>query len=149
MDLQDPTRNMSKTEESPRGVVLVLEDPASITRKIRRAVTDTGTEVRFDPVNKPGVSNLLAILAAATDEEPVSLAERYTQYGPLKADCAEAVVELVRPIQARYAELAADPAGVPTRPGRWPTPPWRRPRQRSASCPPGPEITRHRGGEAS
>ncbi len=112
MDLQHPTRKMSKTEESPQGVVLLLEDPASISRKIRRSVTDTETEVRYDPASKPGVSNLLAILGAATSQDPVALAERYTQYGPLKADCAEAVVELLRPIQARYAELAADPAGV-------------------------------------
>ncbi len=112
MDLQDPTRKMSKTEDSPQGVVLLLEDPASISRKIRRAVTDTETEVRFDPETKPGVSNLLTILGAATDQDPVALAARYTQYGPLKADCAEAVLELLRPIQARYAELAADPAGV-------------------------------------
>ncbi len=112
MDLQEPTRKMSKTEESPQGVILILEDPASITRKIRRSVTDTETEVRFDPEAKPGVSNLLAILGAATGQDPVALAGRYTQYGPLKADCAEAVVELLRPVQARYAELAADPAGV-------------------------------------
>ena len=112
MDLQDPTRKMSKTEDSPQGVVLVLEDPDSITRKIRRAVTDTGTDVRYEPEAKPGVSNLLAILGAATGQHPAAVAEGYDRYGPLKADCAEAVVELLRPIQARYAELAADPAGV-------------------------------------
>ena len=112
MDLQDPTRKMSKTEESPQGVILVLEDPAAISRKIRRSVTDTETDVRFDPESKPGVSNLLTILGAATGQDPVALAERYTQYGPLKADCAEAVVELLAPVQARYTELAADPAGV-------------------------------------
>jgi tryptophanyl-tRNA synthetase len=112
MDLQEPTRKMSKTEKSPQGAILLLEDPATITRKIRRSVTDTETEVRFDPEAKPGVSNLLAILGAATDQDPVALAGRYTQYGPLKADCAEAVVELLAPIQARFAELAADPSGV-------------------------------------
>jgi tryptophanyl-tRNA synthetase len=112
MDLQDPTRKMSKTEESPQGVVLILEDPDSITRKIRRSVTDTDTEVRFDPEAKPGVSNLLTILGAATGEQPATLAERYDRYGPLKADCAEAVVELLAPVQARYAELAADPGEV-------------------------------------
>ncbi len=112
MDLQDPTRKMSKTEESPQGVVLLLEDPAAIARKIRRAVTDTGAEVRYDPEAKPGVSNLLAILGAATGQDPCVLAGKYEQYGPLKADCADAVVELVRPIQARYAELASDPGTV-------------------------------------
>ncbi len=112
MDLQEPTRKMSKTEESPQGVVLILEDPASIARKIRRAVTDTEVGVRYDPETKPGVSNLLAILGAATGQDPAELASRYHQYGPLKADCADAVVALLEPIQARYAELAADPAGT-------------------------------------
>ncbi len=112
MDLQDPTRKMSKSEESPQGVILLLEDPSSIERKIRRAVTDTETEVRYDPEAKPGVSNLLALLAAATDSDPAELAGRYQGYGALKADCAEAVIELVRPVQMRYAELAADPRAV-------------------------------------
>ncbi|HEV2766373.1 MAG TPA: tryptophan--tRNA ligase [Acidimicrobiales bacterium] len=112
MDLQDPTRKMSKSEESPQGVILLLEDPSSIERKIRRAVTDTETEVRYDPEAKPGVSNLLALLAAATGGDPAELAGRYQGYGALKADCAEAVVELVRPVQERYAELAADPDAV-------------------------------------
>jgi tryptophanyl-tRNA synthetase len=112
MDLQEPTRKMSKSEESHQGVILVLEDESSISRKIRRAVTDTGTDVRFDPETKPGVSNLLAILGAATGEDPVALAGRYSRYGPLKADCADAVVEMLRPVRARYAELAGDPGAV-------------------------------------
>ncbi len=112
MDLQDPTRKMSKTEESPQGVILLLEDHSSIERKIRRAVTDAETEVRYDAEAKPGVSNLLALLAAATGGDPAELADRYQGYGALKADCAEAVVELVRPVQERYAELAADPEAV-------------------------------------
>jgi tryptophanyl-tRNA synthetase len=112
MDLQDPTRKMSKSEDSPQGTILVLEDLASVERKIKRAVTDTGTEVRFDPEAKPGVSNLLSILAACTGGDPLALAEQYTQYGPLKADTAAAVCELLGPIQARHAELAADPAGT-------------------------------------
>jgi tryptophanyl-tRNA synthetase len=112
MDLQDPTRKMSKSDESPQGTILVLEDLDQVARKIRRAVTDTENEVRFDPANKPGVSNLLGVLAACTGVAPQELASRYTQYGPLKADTADAVVEYLRPIQARYAELAADPAGT-------------------------------------
>ena len=112
MDLQDPTRKMSKSDESPQGTILVLEDLDQVARKIRRAVTDTENEVRFDPANKPGVSNLLGVLAACTGVAPQELASRYTQYGPLKADTADAVVESLRPIQARYAELAADPAGT-------------------------------------
>ncbi len=114
MDLQDPTRKMSKTEESSQGVVLVMDDPAVIERKIRRAVTDNETEVRYDPETKPGVSNLLAILGAATDRDPVVLAEDYDTYGRLKADCAASVVELLRPVQSRYRELAADPEAMTT-----------------------------------
>lgn len=112
MDLQDPTRKMSKSEESPQGTILVLEDLAAVARKVRRAVTDTGTDVRFDPSTKPGVSNLLAILGACIGEAPEVVAERYDQYGPLKADTADAVVETLRPVQERYAELAGDPDAV-------------------------------------
>ena len=112
MDLQDPTRKMSKSDESPQGTILVLEDLDQVARKIRRAVTDTENEVRFDPANKPGVSNLLGVLAACTGVAPQELASRYTQYGPLKADTADAFVEYLRPIQARYSELASDPAGT-------------------------------------
>ena len=81
-----------------------------ITKEFKRAVTDSESEVRFDRESKPGVSNLLEILSACTGESPTDLAARYTQYGPLKADTGEAVVELLRPIQLRYHELMADPA---------------------------------------
>jgi tryptophanyl-tRNA synthetase len=110
MDLQHPDRKMSKSVDSPMGTVLVLDEPDAIRRKFRRAVTDSGSEVRYDPVAKPGVANLLSILAAASDDKPEALADKYSQYGPLKADAAEAVVELLRPLQQRFAELAADPA---------------------------------------
>jgi tryptophanyl-tRNA synthetase len=112
MDLQAPTKKMSKSADSPQGTVLVLEDLDAVAKKIKRAVTDTDNEVRFDPDRKPGVSNLLSILGAATDRLPEAVAGDYRQYGPLKADTADAVVELLRPIQARYAELAADPGGT-------------------------------------
>jgi tryptophanyl-tRNA synthetase len=68
--------------------------------------------VRFDPALKPGVSNLLSILGVCTGEDPVALADRYSQYGPLKSDTADAVIELLRPLQERYASLEADPASV-------------------------------------
>ena len=110
MDLQHPERKMSKSVESPMGTVLALDEPDVIRRKFRRAVTDSETEVRYDPVAKPGVANLLSILAAATDDKPEALAGNYNQYGPLKADAGDAVVELFRPLQERFAELAADPA---------------------------------------
>jgi tryptophanyl-tRNA synthetase len=118
MDLQHPTRKMSKSDDSPQGTILVLDELASVAKKIKRAVTDLDNEVRFDPEAKPGVSNLLSILAACTGRDPAEVADGYDQYGPLKADTADAVVELLRPIQARYAELAADPAGTATLLGR-------------------------------
>ena len=112
MDLQHPTKKMSKSEDSPQGTILVLEDLDSVAKKIKRAVTDTETEVRFDPVEKPGVSNLLSILSACTDTAPAVLADSYTRYGDLKTAVADAVIETLRPIQERFAELAADPNGT-------------------------------------
>ena len=109
MDLQNPANKMSKSLDSPQGTVLVLDDPRDIERKFKRAVTDSEPEVRYDPVAKPGVSNLLSILGAATGRAPEDVAEDYTQYGPLKADAAAAVIELVTPIRSRFDELAADP----------------------------------------
>ena len=110
MDLQQPTQKMSKSVGSEQGTVLLGDDLAAIEKKFKRAVTDTETEVRYDPKAKPGVSNLLSILAAATGRTPQEAAQGYTQYGPLKTDAAAAVVALVAPIQDRYRELVADPA---------------------------------------
>jgi tryptophanyl-tRNA synthetase len=108
MDLQDPTSKMSKSGGSDAGLITLLDDPAAIERKFRRAVTDSETEVRYDRQEKPGVSNLLDILATATGRSPEAVAGEYNQYGPLKAATGEAVVELLRPIQARYRELLDD-----------------------------------------
>jgi tryptophanyl-tRNA synthetase len=105
MDLQEPTRKMSKSVSSPLGTVLVLDSPEEIDRKVRKAVTDTETEVRYDPATKPGVSNLLELLAASVGGDPVELATRYPNYGTLKADVAEALAELLRPVRERHAEL--------------------------------------------
>ena len=113
MDLQHPERKMSKSLNSPLGTVLFLDDPADITRKIKKAVTDTDGEVRYDPEHKPGLANLLELLAAATDRTPTEVAGTYDRYGDLKADTADALVELLRPLQLRRAELAADPGAVP------------------------------------
>lgn len=112
MDLQQPENKMSKSLESPQGTILVLDDPKTIDKKIKRAVTDTENEVRFDPVAKPGVSNLLSILGAATDRDPAALAGDYDLYGPLKADTADAVIEMLRPVQERFAELVDDPGAT-------------------------------------
>jgi tryptophanyl-tRNA synthetase len=110
MDLQNPTSKMSKSVSSPQGTVLMLDPPKEIEKKVKRAVTDTDNEVRYDVAEKPGVSNLLSILGACTGADPEALAGQYTQYGPLKADTAAAVVSVLEPVQARFAELIADEA---------------------------------------
>lgn len=110
MDLQDPSSKMSKSSDSDTGLIYLLEPPASIMKKFKRAVTDSETEVRFDRAAKPGVSNLLEIQSTCTGEAPEAVAQRYTQYGPLKNDTGEAVIEMLRPIQARYQELIDDRA---------------------------------------
>ena len=110
MDLQEPTNKMSKSGDGEAGIIYLLDDPASIVKKFKRAVTDSDNEVEFDRERKPGVSNLLEILAAVTNESPASLATTYTQYGKLKQDTGEAVAEMLHPIQTRYHELMADPA---------------------------------------
>jgi tryptophanyl-tRNA synthetase len=110
MDLQSPTDKMSKSDDAAAGTILVLDDLDAVAKKVKRAVTDADNEVRYDTETKPGVSNLLSILAATTGREPEAVAEDYTQYGPLKADTADAVTELLRPIQDRYRVLAEDPA---------------------------------------
>jgi len=108
MDLQDPTSKMSKSATTDSGLVYLLDDPAAVLKKFKRAVTDSDNEVRFDRTEKPGISNLLEILAAVTGGTPETLATQYTQYGPLKSDAGEAVVEMLTPIQHRYHELIAD-----------------------------------------
>jgi tryptophanyl-tRNA synthetase len=113
MDLQDPTSKMSTSAASPAGTINVLDTPKELEKKVKRAMTDLDGEVRYDIENKPGISNLLSILAAATGEaDPAALAGKYTQYGPLKADTAAALIEYLRPTQERFAELAADPGEV-------------------------------------
>ena len=111
MDLQNPDDKMSKSLESA-GTVGVLEDSESVVRKFKRAVTDSDNEVLYDPVAKPGVSNLLGILAAATGQNPVAVADEYAQYGPLKSDTADAVNEMLNPIRDRFAELSSDPGEI-------------------------------------
>jgi tryptophanyl-tRNA synthetase len=112
MDLQDPTSKMGKSTDGGAGVVYLLDDPDVVRRKIMRAVTDSGRDVAYDPGTRPGVANLLEILAACEDGSPEDLAGVHESYGALKKDTAEAVVELLRPLRKRHAELAADPAYV-------------------------------------
>jgi tryptophanyl-tRNA synthetase len=112
MDLQDPTSKMSTTGGTPEGTVLVLDDPKTVEKKFKRAVTDSDDPPRIarDP-SKPGVSNLLDILAAArgtsVDEAVASLADA-RGYGDLKAATADAVNTLLDPVRARYAEIRPD-----------------------------------------
>ncbi len=112
MDLQQPDRKMSKSSSTDAGIVFLDDDPAVIVRKFKRAVTDSLGEVHHDPEGQPGVSNLLSILAAATGRAAEDVAGDYRQYGPLKADTGEAVVELLRPIQERLRDLRGDPGTV-------------------------------------
>jgi len=112
MDLQDPTSKMSKSAQSPAGLVDLLDEPKVVAKRIRSAVTDTEREVRVDREAKPGVSNLLGILAALTSRTPEAVAVDYEGkgYGDLKAGVAEVVLAELEPFQARFAELCADPA---------------------------------------
>ncbi len=114
MDLQDPASKMSKSQSSEKGIVRVLDDPKRIEKKVKSAVTDSATDIRFDRDEKPGVSNLLEIFSAATGRGIEELAREYDGrgYGAFKSAVAEAVVELLRPIQQRHHELADDPGEV-------------------------------------
>lgn len=114
MDLQRPESKMSKSVDSPQGTILVLDPPKVITKKVKSAVTDSGSEVRFDFDEKPGVSNLLALYASAAGTTvPEAEAEfAGAQYGTFKAAVADALVEYLRPVRERYEELAADPGEV-------------------------------------
>jgi tryptophanyl-tRNA synthetase len=111
MSLQDPTSKMSKSDESGAGCVYLIDEPAAIMKKFKRAVTDSETgpgSVRFDRAEKPGVSSLLEINAAVTGRTPQAVAEQYEQYGALKVDTGEAVIAVLEPIRLRYFELMDD-----------------------------------------
>jgi len=114
MDLQEPTKKMSTSSESLQGTILVLEDPKAITKKIKSAVTDSETSVRHDRDAKPGISNLIEIHGAVTGQTIPAVEQEFGDggYGTFKAAVAEAVVEYLRPVQARFHELDADPAEV-------------------------------------
>ncbi|GAA1478439.1 tryptophan--tRNA ligase [Nocardioides aestuarii] len=109
-DLQDPTAKMSKSGSSPSGIIDLLDDPRMSAKKIRSAVTDSGSEVRFDPEEKPGVSNLLTIYSALTGRTVDDLETAYSGqgYGALKGDLADVVVEFVTPFRDRTLELLED-----------------------------------------
>ena len=110
MDLQEPTNKMSTTGGTPEGTVLVLDEPAIVERKIKRAVTDSGTDISRAP-DKPGVTNLIDILAVARGTSPEAVEEEMRAargYGDLKTATAQAVIEMLAPVRERYAELRGD-----------------------------------------
>jgi tryptophanyl-tRNA synthetase len=110
-DLQNPEAKMSKSGESPQGILWLLDEPAVVTKKIKSAVTDTDSEIRFDPAAKPGVSNLLTLASLATCKSVQAVEEEFQDsgYGALKTAVAEAVVDLLEPIRTTTEELLADP----------------------------------------
>jgi tryptophanyl-tRNA synthetase len=111
MDLQEPDRKMSTTGGTPQGTVGLLDPPDTLRRKVRSAVTDSGSEVRRGE-DKPGITNLIDIMSVATGASPEEIESRYdgTGYGKFKEDVAEALVALLDPIRLRYGELRGNPA---------------------------------------
>jgi tryptophanyl-tRNA synthetase len=109
MSLQDPSKKMSKSDEVDANIIALLDAPEVIARKIKRCVTDSGNKIVVQD-DKPGVSNLLNILSATTGASTTSLEDKYRGqgYGQLKSDVADAVIALVGPIQARFAELRSN-----------------------------------------
>jgi tryptophanyl-tRNA synthetase len=106
-DLQNPGSKMSKSGDSPAGIIWLMDEPSVIAKKIKSAVTDTDNEIRFDPLRKPGVSNLLKLLSLSTRSSIATLENDYRDfgYGALKTDTAEAVIELIAPIRERTHQL--------------------------------------------
>ena len=113
MDLQEPTRKMSTTGGTEQGTVLILDEPDQIRRKFKSAVTDSGREIRR-AADKPGITNLVEIMSVATGESPEEVERRFEDvgYGAFKEAVGEAVVELLAPIQERFAELRGDEAAL-------------------------------------
>jgi tryptophanyl-tRNA synthetase len=113
MDLQDPTNKMSTSGGSEQGTVYVLDEPKAIEKKLKSAVTDSGSEVRRAP-EKPGVSNLIEILAAVRGLDPAAVEAEFAQsrYGDLKTAVAAAVVDYLAPVRERYEDLRADEAAL-------------------------------------
>jgi tryptophanyl-tRNA synthetase len=111
-DLQDPSIKMSKSASSPQGIIDVLEEPGAIRKKIMRAVTDAGGEVRADESAKPGVTNLLRIYSALANESIEDIEQRYSGagYGTFKQDLAQVVVDALAPVRERTEKLLADEA---------------------------------------
>jgi tryptophanyl-tRNA synthetase len=114
MDLQHPERKMSKSVSSPLGTIDLADDADAIRQKIRKAVTDNDAEVRYDREQKPGLSNLIELFAAASGRSLEEVTSSYERYGPFKDDLAELLVEVLTPVRIRYEEITADPRAVPS-----------------------------------
>lgn len=114
MSLQEPTKKMSKSDLDANASITVIDDPDTIIRKFKRAVTDSDTEVRFDEVNKPGISNLMTIYGAITGQTMEEIQNEFAGkgYGDFKLRVGEAVVEELRPLQTRFKELSQDKAYI-------------------------------------
>jgi tryptophanyl-tRNA synthetase len=112
MDLQEPTRKMSKSVSSPLGKLFMFDSAEDIRKKINKAVTDTDGEVRFDWEKKPGLSNLLEIYSSLSRETPDEVASRYTRYGELKSDLGDLLVTTLAPMKQRYEELLTSPGDL-------------------------------------
>ena len=110
-DLQDPTIKMSKSASTPKGLINLLDDPGATAKKVKSAVTDTGSEIRYDAENKPGVSNLLTVYSTLTGTGIEELEQKYTGkgYGALKTDLAEVMTEFVTPFRERTQQYLDDP----------------------------------------
>lgn len=110
MSLQDPNKKMSKSDENLNGVIFLLDSPNEIRQKLKRSVTDSEKEVRFDVTNKPGISNLLSILSLISNRGISDLELEYHNqgYGKLKTDVAEAVVSFLEPVHKKFKELRGD-----------------------------------------
>lgn len=107
MALQDPTKKMSKSDENEKNFISIIEDPKSIEKKIKSAATDSGTEVTFDPENKPGLANLLSIYSVLSGKSTDEIVKAYEgkMYGHLKVDLADLLVQTLRPVQDKYHDL--------------------------------------------
>ncbi|QHS09865.1 tryptophan--tRNA ligase [Sinimarinibacterium sp. NLF-5-8] len=110
MGLQEPTKKMSKSDDAPTNAIYLLDEPDVIVRKIKRAVTDLGNEVRFDIAEKPGVSNLMSILSACTGQSLDAIANDFSGqgYGKFKQAVADAVLAILQPMQQRYQQIRED-----------------------------------------
>ena len=114
MSLQEPTKKMSKSDTDANASITIIDDPDTIIRKFKRAVTDSDAEIRYDVENKPGISNLMTIYGSITGQTMEQIQNEFAGkgYGDFKIKVGEAVVEELRPLQARFKELGADKAYI-------------------------------------